>query len=536
LDLAKKLPEPTVVPRNNALSKFAEKPADGGWTPGAAKAWEEEQPDMLAAEEIVKPETAPAVAKPTETAPAVTPAAPNLGMPKGAEQRSTESVQTPILNPELVESYKDSMERGQDKVGTQYDELLRQADEQGGKDETERAKLAGQRQEVLTKYTQGLDEVGKARFMDSLIKNIGKIVAGGANLMTGVDVAKNYKYEGADTEGMRKDVGDTYAAQTKALDDTEKARKENADADFNRRRLVLNAAADISKTEQDGIAKLLEMEKGIKNTGTQTGYDFVSPEWMQWLMSIKDEKTRQEALRINLEYAKLAAGIYEKKIGAEAAVKAGAGKQVAQQGAKTGEVFRRERKPENLNTISTALSNASPGMYPNLTKTEAWGMVLKNNRPQDAAILLSEEIRRKANFHAARKNPDEAAKLAMAADRIDLMAPFLTDVKQLNNLSGTLDTLSQPGGPLAGIVYGTTETSSSENSQSNTTTVPGVRTSPTAPTRTPVPEQPAIEKTYKVGGKMIPASQYRAIIQKAIDAEKDPAKKAALQSKLKGVE
>lgn len=176
----------------------------------------------------------------------------------------------------------------QEKALRELEDLV---ETQKGTDERQRGKFAQDRQDLLAKYTQGLDDTAKARFIDTLVKNVGKIVAGGVGLHKGLDVASGYKYEGADTAGMRQDVEGAYKAGVEELEAREKERKGVADKEFERRQALLKGYGDVAQGHHQRVMDVLALEKEVKDSG-------MSSEVMSW----PSDRVQREIELLDMKY------------------------------------------------------------------------------------------------------------------------------------------------------------------------------------------------------------------------------------------
>lgn len=514
--------------------------ADGGWTPEAAKAWADEQPKPPVADPLAKYKQQPELdVPPLDAATDVPPVEAPSQDPLSADAQKarqgdawewtegqTEQVSQSEVDPMLKGRYLDSLDAQEEETGARYQDLVRQMDEQKGRDAEAQAKLNADRQALLENYTAGLDGVGKARFMDTLINNIGKIVAGGVGLQQGVDVAKHYKYQGPDLEAERKDVQDVYGANLKNLEDQEKARRESRDEDFARRKTLLDMAIKVPEALQNKLATLMEMEKRVVNSGNNANYKFLGPSQLQWMIQEQDWKTLEAELNRQLERARIAASIRNTDVRSSADVRAAGAKQTATEGTKEGKQTEVTINPETRLRFHNQLTAAE--IPSDLSGTEAW--VKADGKTK--ATLLGRRLEVLARNMESMKRDDKAKAVREASSLIRQMAPYITAPEELDDLRGTFDKLTAPNGPLRYLLTGEKQTGSQEETRSNQTTVSGRPAPASTPAATPAATPAPAGKTVKMGGQTYTVEQARKIVTEAIAKEKDPKRKAALEAKL----
>lgn len=361
--------------------------------------------------------------------------------PMETQDTETMSTQTTgVVDQELLEKAKGGLDSSTARQEKALSDLERTINEQRGVDEEARGALATQRQGLLERYTQGLDDVAKARFMDTLVKNVGKIVAGGVGLGKGIDVASNYKYEGADTEGMRKDVDSAYAANLANLEAQEKERKGVSDKEFEMRKQLLDATIKLPTAQQAMIMDILNLQKLV----TQKGETAQNLGWSDAKMDLYLEEIARKAEEAEkagkfkerelwLENQRILASVKNAERQSRAAEKVSENQAKAtlkNEGTKEQEKSKEEspelteRFEKERGALNTALF-ASPTVRTALSRDDIKRLMLTaKNQTGDArkatmkSILneLSKSFAIAANAQGMGRNKEEAAKYEMAGN------------------------------------------------------------------------------------------------------------------------
>jgi hypothetical protein len=143
---------------------------------------------------------------------------------ESSKQIQKESVQNKFIDPRTQEEFW--------KAYQEYDTARAQ---QATKDNTEekenmrdmmfaaRARGVGAKKD----YTEGLSAIDKKKFLDSIVKGFGQIVAGTTGHMTGTDVGGRFKYDLTDFGPREKQLTDVYNTALKEVGDEVKMLQDN---------------------------------------------------------------------------------------------------------------------------------------------------------------------------------------------------------------------------------------------------------------------------------------------------------------------
>ena len=419
----------------------------------------------------------------------------------------TQSTTRSVVDPALKEKFEVEGEIGRNDTIDQYSKLQGLVNDAIRRGTMDRETTEGQRQQILDRYTQGLDQVGKARFMDALLNNIGKIASGIAGLNTGTPVAKYYKYEGPNIDGMAQDLGARYRAEMEDLKGKDADRRGETDRRIELQKMILEYARDLPKDRQNAILQMLNLTKGQETTGTQNQVQSDSPYKVG--MKIDELDRAEEQNRLNREAALQSDLLRIQGNVASQAIHGagGAGNPKVTEGASVTQSDTATYDPKVIRETKEAAEGIAlviqdmPGLLPGLRKiyTEAKTPEAKNRAMEEMYRYARSELSKYRNRIIV-LNPELAER---ALQGISMMGTawkagqLTTPEAYLDFMTAVVSPEIKPGGVQADVSIGGKREITDREDIKRQRTAPVTQSTPTpkpAPAPTPAPPADEVRK------------------------------------------